>query len=160
MGLDERILLARVERGAQYFIALSRAFQSSWRQVREGIERDNELRSATELLPLLHPEWLNSLAQREAAQGRRAFPGTPARSARCQSSLLWGYSCPFDAPLEVDHLFPYTLGGPSTSHGNSLVLCREHNRMKAHDIHVLPWEVDALWAWIPGQVQWVATILG
>ena len=81
--------------------------------------------------------------------------GSVSLSAACQSRVLWGYACPFEGALEIDHLFPYGLGGP-TRRENAMVLCAQHNRMKAHDIHVLPWEAIGLWQWIDGQVERMA----
>lgn len=48
---------------------------------------------------------------------------------RCEGSVLlaWG-RCP-EAAVEVDHVFPYSKGGPTVV-SNGQALCRDHNRRK------------------------------
>lgn len=69
----------------------------------------------------------------------------------CQSEILWGYKCELEGEIEVDHLFPYSLGGPSNG-SNKLHLCRLHNRLKSSDIHFYPWE--------KGEPAWLEVVLG
>lgn len=50
---------------------------------------------------------------------------------RCEGAefLIWG-RCP-DAATEVDHVFPYSSGGPTVV-SNGQALCSRHNRRKGH----------------------------
>ena len=153
MGISERFLAARVACGRQYFEDLNSALSGPWIIASERLAELAESGSANRLLPLLHPEWLPSVESQRRAQGPRGVPLLPGLHSRCQSDLLWGYSCPFDDGLELDHLFPYALGGPSSTDGNAIVLCCQHNRMKAHDIHLLPWEDESRWNWVSAQVE-------
>ena len=49
---------------------------------------------------------------------------------RCEAAgfIVWG-RCP-DAAVEVDHVYPWSRGGPTTA-SNGQALCRRHNRAKA-----------------------------
>lgn len=66
----------------------------------------------------------------------RLFKGDPRRAVmaraggRCEGSifLIWG-RCP-DEATEVDHVYPWSRGGP-TIPANGQALCRGHNRKKA-----------------------------
>lgn len=55
-------------------------------------------------------------------------------------------------------MFPFALGGP-TRPDNALILCRVHNRLKGHDVHLLPWESHEF-RWLGEQVSKVAARLG
>lgn len=75
-------------------------------------------------------------------RGTRVFPAARRSSGlKCQSMLVWGYSCPFAATpseLELDHSWPYALGGRSEP-SNGVWLCTLHNRAKSHDVHNYEW---------------------
>lgn len=66
----------------------------------------------------------------------RLFKGDARRAvmaragSRCEGSifLIWG-RCP-DEATEVDHVYPWSRGGPTIA-GNGQALCRGHNRSKA-----------------------------
>lgn len=66
----------------------------------------------------------------------RLFKGETRRAVmaradgRCEGSifLAWG-RCP-DEATEVDHVYPWSRGGPTVA-GNGQALCRGHNRNKA-----------------------------
>lgn len=66
----------------------------------------------------------------------RLFKGEPRRTVmdcaggRCEGPVFFGWGrCP-DAATEVDHVYPWSRGGP-TMPGNGQALCRGHNRRKA-----------------------------
>lgn len=118
----------------------------------------------SEIMSLIHPELYvsrpgyTSLANRGycPVRGSRAFkaqhlPPHP----RCETMQLWIYQCEGawrhasslgvdladdDASyVRQDHLFPYAFGGVTTLENQGL-LCGLHNAVKAHDVHVWPWE--------------------
>lgn len=66
----------------------------------------------------------------------RLFKGEARRAVmthaggRCEGAVFFGWGrCP-DAAAEVDHVYPWSRGGP-TIPGNGQALCRGHNRRKA-----------------------------
>jgi len=78
-------------------------------------------------------------ARRDVWRGfRYAARDTVMRNAgyRCEASalMLWG-RCTADA-TEVDHIHPWSRGGPTVV-SNGQALCRRHNRAKAH--YAPPW---------------------
>jgi hypothetical protein len=104
---------------------------------------------------LLHPfhyDEDNTDKKRCEIRGGRRFPFKPqVAEGGCAAKLLWGYSCPLEGTnLQVDHEFPYSLGGP-TDPRNRLILCDMHNRLKSSDLHVYPWE--------KGEPKWLRDIL-
>ena len=113
-------------------------------------------------LAMLHPIHLDDIGlpsymERNNVMARvqesRCFTG-PGNGS-CQSNLLWGYDCPFtDAPMHQDHLFPYSLGGPTTG-ANRVILCRFHNMVKTNDIHCYPWENTEIYCepWVDAQIH-------
>ncbi len=92
---------------------------------------------------LIHPTVAPVPTMRwEEHRGRRAFASArrPA-GGKCQSLLVWGYECPLRSPvaeLEMDHAWPFSLGGQSVP-SNGVLLCRLHNRAKSHDVHNYDW---------------------
>jgi hypothetical protein len=91
---------------------------------------------------LAEPRWVGHIYHDPVTHlcGARRFDGDA--DGRCDAHLLWGYECTFPrGETEADHLFPRWLGGP-TEPTNRLVLCKTHNRSKAGDIHLYPWEDD------------------
>ena len=110
-----------------------------------------------EAMTLLDPRlWPDPLQGHEALA--KAQFGEPLRDApplaRCQAEVLWGYECSLGARLVLDHLFPRGRGGPSRS-DNLLVLCEEHNRCKADDVHLYPWEAGEP-GWLEGVLKTIA----
>ena len=140
------------------------------RAVDEGAEawivHHNNIRTLAiyEIMALLHP---SIYLQRQAYVEQSSNSFCPIRGLRsfrkvnfpphvsCGASELWEFSCggPWrhTSSLGVaiderdvnillqDHLFPYSLGGVTTVE-NQLVLCGLHNAVKAHDVHIWPWE--------------------
>lgn len=126
---------ARIEQGRLYFETLGLMFrQASWDDAHDLHVAGGSQRASA--LALIHPAWLETEDFSEI-RGSRSF-GFEAMGESCQAPLIWGYSCPNSA-IEVDHMFPYSLGGPTRA-DNGLLLCRDHNRLKGHDVHLIPWE--------------------
>ena len=99
--------------------------------------------SSAEIFALIHPDrYLNYEILQEDVCHKRVFPhGRLRHHEKCGAALLWGYECnnQTGSNVHADHLFPYSLGG-MTSADNLLYLCQVHNRIKAADVHVYPWE--------------------
>ena len=137
----------RYESASKYLQTLERSLDSGWQVAFSNCGTHGG--SLFEKLSLLHPSHLEQLSlpsylsggrARTEIQGPRSFAPGPSRKP-CQSSLLWGYECPLDqSASQEDHLFPYSLGGPTVG-GNRISLCRYHNMVKTCDIHCFPWEV-------------------
>lgn len=127
---------ARVGRGRLYFERLRAAMTGTWHEALASyVESDDRVLDG---LVLIHPVWLEDAGDGlPDIRGPRAF-AHKAHGEICRAPLVWGYSCPGTA-MEIDHMFPYGLGGPTRA-DNGLVLCREHNRLKGHDVHLLPWQ--------------------
>lgn len=126
---------SRVNETRSYFETLSSALAGSWGEAFE--EYLGSQRNVIRGLILIHPSWLEDRQEGlPDVRGPRRFSSGPG--PQCQSLVLWGYPCT-GSPMEIDHMFPYGLGGPTRA-DNGLTLCREHNRLKGHDIHLLPWE--------------------
>ena len=97
--------------------------------------------------PGLTPDLAAGEATAAAAPPARPPPGSPAArpryipaavrrevwlrdGRRCQYPLDSGGTCDATARLELDHLVPVALGGPSTA-ANLRVVCAFHNRVAA-----------------------------
>jgi hypothetical protein len=51
-------------------------------------------------------------------------------SGRCEGAVFFGWGrCP-DAAIEVDHVYPWSRGGPTIT-ASGQALCRDHNRRNA-----------------------------
>jgi hypothetical protein len=135
-----RFLTAR-----EYLVQLKRLENTVWIDAYVDFEKNNN-----EILglALLHPGHYKELelpiglsAEKllREIQGPRIFDFRLAGD-QCASQLLWGYECPLhDVPIQQDHLFPFSLGGPTVG-ANRVPLCRYHNMVKGSDIHCFPWE--------------------
>ena len=100
---------------------------------------------------LIHPLWYEA-SQINAIQGARRFGDTAARPMeRCNARLIWGCDCGLVGPVQYDHLYQYSLGGPTIA-GNRIPLCSIHNSVKGADVHLFPWEL--------GEPAWLAVHLG
>ena len=141
---------------SNYLLSLEESLNKGWEQY----YRENPEASHSKLA-LLHPDHIKELDLpahltpekiQVSIQGRRAF--SSGVSGKCQSSLLWGYECELNGDIEQDHLFPYSLGGPTLGN-NRVLLCRYHNMVKASDIHCFPWESSNHWIspWVDTQVD-------
>ncbi len=126
------------------------------------------VKSIHDRFSLLHPWHLSEIdlpphhsvdSIQKVIQGDRNFRGKLASKA-CTSKYLWGYDCEFNSDIQKDHLFPYSLGGP-TVNGNMLGLCRYHNMVKSSDVHCYPWEDFGVWAepWLDLQIDKLRTLI-
>lgn len=113
-------------------------------------------------LALLHPEHYKSLdlpsnvsisKLQAKIQGPRSFQNK-SNQGSCNCNLLWGYNCTLNEDIQQDHLFPYSLGGPTLG-TNRIYLCRYHNMVKTSDIHIYPWiNVTTLTQqWLDNQIK-------
>jgi hypothetical protein len=112
--------------------------------------------SLPERLLLLHPVWLEGVTDAWKVQGPAGF-GPIKNPSRCKADLLWGYACPLaHEPLQSDHVFPYSLGGPTTGM-NRLALCAVHNGWKGADLVNFPWERGEP-DWLGDQLQTIRRV--
>jgi hypothetical protein len=143
-------LVSRIEAGSAYLSSLTHPRWKGWESAYAEFQQGGL--SQTEALTLAHPHW-RSPEITEAVQGPRAFePTEMVQGWPCQAERIWGYRCEVstDGRPCLDHVFPYGLGGPTVSE-NRLTLCEAHNRAKAGDIHLFPWE--------EGEPPWLAPLL-
>lgn len=92
----------------------------------------------------------------KSIRGSRAFPYAPYPVGdHCWSHLVWGYSCPRKDGLQLDHQWPYSLGGPSSVE-NGIWLCRMHNRAKSDDVHLYVWPTDTWPSWVTRRIALIA----
>lgn len=150
-------LWQRFEEAAEYHRALANADDLDW-DTRLARHRQGDL-PFTESLVLIHPNWYRHLEDEGSStsvRGRRAFR-LSSRRGECDSQRCWGYRCPHHhADIQVDHFFPYALGGP-TEPENALWLCSTHNAGKGGDIHVVPLRA-ATERWFPTvleKIEWL-----
>lgn len=81
-------------------------------------------------------------------RGSRQFPYAPRRrSQQCWARLVWGYECPYQNAINIDHAWPFALGGRSTA-DNGVFLCEIHNRAKSDDVHAYQWDSDLWPSWL------------
>ena len=151
-------MTARTKSAADYLKALESSLRQGWlHSFKAGAK------TVYDQLALLHPEHLAELdlpphrsedSLQRLMQGVRAFPASIIASNSCQADLLWGYKCELHGEIQQDHLFPYSLGGPSIAQ-NRVFLCKYHNMVKSSDIHCYPWEATDAWAkpWIGAQIN-------
>lgn len=108
-------------------------------RTRPWLEAFDAATSLPERLLLLHPIWFEGLTDVRRVQGPPAFVYQPLES-RCKAEVLWGYDCPLHHErIQADHVFPYSLGGPTIGM-NRLSLCAVHNGWKGADLGTFPWE--------------------
>ena len=153
-AMDLTTLKNRIERGEEYLLALEEFQSWKWSEIlAEYRERRLALPKA---MVLVHPAFYEDREARvgQSIRGPRSFPTTAGQHvAACMADQVWFSACPLKKPevLHSDHLFPYSLGGPTLAE-NQLFLCPVHNRSKASDIHLFPWE--------RGEPNWFATQVG
>jgi len=135
----------RIEYTEIYLHALERSLQTNWfSQYGKYVNGDIKLPDAFALIHPWHYEDITTTGQECPIRGSQRFMKEQAISSiKCKASLIWGYECPLSHNLvgnvQADHLFPYSLGGPTVA-SNKIYLCTIHNQMKANDLHVYPWE--------------------
>ena len=150
-------LLARRDAAHAYLQALARPRWSTWTEGKTML--DEGALTVPEAMALIHPAMWDVVGQRQFVQGDRRFKmGPHQRQGACQAIRVWGYACdlPRDENLQLDHGFPYSLGGP-TDPANCLILCALHNAMKGSDVHQFPWELGAP-AWLNAVVTRIEAV--
>jgi len=144
--MGKNIYEQRLEYAHRYFEFLNLYKNDSWIEKLSRIIEDEKM-GIPEVLVLLHPQSYQEIGVSDP-RGPSTFPSAQ-RNAKCRSSELWGYECPFeDTQIHVDHSFPRNRGG-MTHAENAMYLCREHNLSKSTDIHLIPWEK------IPDRKSWI-----
>lgn len=135
------MLSIRIENSKKYLYALSSAKYWDWKdQYNKFLERKLTL---AESMVLVHPMFYEDEAIDFNPRGNRYFSEEIITSSTlCQSDKIWGYACEtsIGTKFHGDHLWPYSLGGPTIS-DNKALLCDTHNLMKGNDIHFYPWEL-------------------
>jgi hypothetical protein len=137
----------RINTARQYFDFLYATINMSWLELQE--RHPSSSLTLPQRVTLIHPARHDELVTRSRFT-RRFSQGIPNYET-CASKVLWGYECLGPNQLEIDHLFPYALGGPTLPQ-NALYLCKEHNRAKGHDVHLVPWSVKQF-AWLDGEIS-------
>jgi hypothetical protein len=142
--LDSRLKVAQA-----YFVALELSFFTPWKQQHASYLAGHL--ALPEAMALLHPDHYAAWDYTDRIRGGRVFkPEASQYGLQCGASHIWGYQCSRN-DLAADHVFPYSLGGPTTS-TNKLLLCTRHNTAKSSDIHFYPWE--------QGEPPWLESTLG
>ena len=158
--MDLTTLKIRIERAEEYLLALEELRGWEWNKVRA--EHGAGRLELPQAMVLVHPDFYKE-REAEAGQsirGPRSFSSSAGRHvAACMADRVWLAACPLESPgdLHSDHLFPYSLGGPTLSE-NQLFLCPVHNRSKASDIHLFPWELGEP-KWFARQVDRIRKLL-
>ena len=159
-AMDITTLKSRIEQGEEYLLALEEFRNWEWSEIL-AVYRKRRL-TLPQAMVLVHPTFYED---REAnvglsILGPRSFPVSAGQHvAGCMSDQIWLSACELKNPEAVhsDHLFPYSLGGPTVAE-NQLFLCPVHNRSKAGDIHLFPWERGEP-SWLAIQVERIGKLL-
>ena len=158
--MDLTTLRHRIERGEKYLLALEEFQSREWSDILADYRKG---RLATpQAMVLVHPDFYKERENEvgERIRGPRNFSTTVGRhAAACMADKIWLSVCPLENPEDVhsDHLFPYSLGGPTLA-ANQLFLCPVHNRSKANDIHLFPWEQGEP-SWLNIQINRIQNLL-
>ena len=135
-----KILTTRLQMSYSYLVALDNNLQRDWNELYEmHLQGDMSL---VDSMTLIHPDFYKHAGYSNRIRGNRKFPKEHGMTGiHCSANAIWGYACPLKSfeSIVADHLFPYSLGGPTNS-DNKLYLCRLHNELKGNDIHMYPWE--------------------
>lgn len=159
-GTNLTTLKNRIERGEEYLLALEK-FQS-WKWSEILAEYRKRMLTVPEAMVLVHPDYYKDREARvgQSIRGPRSFSAIASQhAADCMANQIWLSACPLKNPdvVHSDHLFPYSLGGPTIA-ANRLLLCPVHNRSKAGDIHLFPWERGEP-SWLTIQVERIGKLL-
>lgn len=141
----------RIERGEEYLWALEKFQNWKWDEILAEY-REGKL-SLPQAMVLVHPDYYEDRENEvgQSIRGPRSFSARAGQHATdCMADQIWLSGCPLanHEVIHSDHIFPYSLGGPTVAE-NQLFLCPVHNRSKASDIHLFPWE--------RGEPRWLAT---
>ena len=141
MGIN---FVQRVRFASLYLEALQKTLQVGWNE----IYNQKENLKLYQKLTLIHPDVLSEVGLTENQinkfRGTNKFDRDNISTRKCASDKIWGYECNLtsnEQEIEQDHLFPYSLGGPTIKQ-NRIFLCRYHNQLKGNDIHLYPWEEE------------------
>lgn len=130
----------RIAAGARYLHLMNSADlrDGSWEGLYER-HKGGEL-TIEESMVLINPRFYEDSSLAHTVRGPRRFVSEAGLAGvSCQSKLIWGYACSLHGQLAADHLWPFSLGGPTIA-TNKLYLCGRHNSIKTGDIHLYPWE--------------------
>jgi hypothetical protein len=143
----------RVDCAHRYHSFLSSSMEYSWVDLFNKVENESKY-GLPELLTLIHPRWHSELGFTNVSDPRGANTfNANNRFAKCRSSEIWGYQCPYlNSIIHIDHTFPFARGG-STTQDNAMYLCSEHNLSKSTDLHLIPWESLISQGWIGTQLR-------
>lgn len=140
MNFYSEALKIRFEAAECYLASLDRllAGETNWDELASDyLDRKVGFESG---LALIFPKFYTERdIPQEDICGGRSFCFSAVHGTRCNSILLWNYGCVSRESLHIDHLFPYSLGGPTDAR-NASYLCSRHNMSKSSDIHIYPWE--------------------
>ena len=160
IGMDLTTFKSRIEHGEEYLLALEEFLSWEWSEIlREYRKRRLTLPQA---MVLVHPAFYRerSAELRQSIRGPRNYLASAGQHvAGCMADQIWLSPCRLRNPevIHSDHLFPYSLGGPTIA-ANQLFLCPVHNRSKAGDIHLFPWERGEP-SWFGRQVERIRNLL-
>ena len=157
---DLTTLRIRIELGEEYLLALEESQSWRWRDV--AAEYSAGRLELPRAMVLVHPTFYEHREDEvgQSIRGHRGFTATAGLHVEgCMADRIWLSVCPLVYPevLHSDHLFPYSLGGPTLAE-NQLFLCPVHNRSKANDIHLFPWERGEP-SWLAMQVARIRNLL-
>ena len=158
--IDLTTLKNRIEKGEEYLIALEEFRNCAWSKLL--VEYYEGRLALPQAMVLVHPDFYEDREAKTgpSIRGARNFSTNAGKHvAACMADRIWLSACPLESPEVVhsDHLFPYSLGGPTLAE-NQLFLCPVHNRSKASDIHLFPWERGEP-NWLPIQVERIRKFL-
>ena len=158
--MDLATLKTRIERGEEYLLALEEARNREWKDTL--VEYDEGRLALPQAMALVHPDFYRDREEQvgQSIRGPRQFSTNVGRQVSvCMADRIWLSACPLESPdnIHADHWFPYALGGPTVSE-NQLFLCPAHNRVKASDIHLFPWELGEP-GWLRRQIDRIRRLL-
>lgn len=148
-------LRLRLESAETYFRYLSTVRLGDWESSYEQYVQGTL--SIPQAAVLVHPMWREGFGRDTPRHSPRSFTSPPPSYEVCASETVWGYSCPLETQLQTDHRFPWGLGGPTTP-SNAVYLCKDHNLMKGHDVHLLSW-TDENFAWLHDEIEEVRNLI-
>ena len=159
-GTDLPTLRIRIERGEEYLLALEEFRNCEWNEILA--EYRQQRLTLPQAMVLVHPVFYKDREGKvaQSIRGDRNFSTSAGQQvATCMADQIWLSVCALESPEVVhsDHMFPYSLGGPTLA-ANQLFLCPVHNRSKAGDIHLFPWERGEP-SWFTRQVDRIQSLL-
>jgi hypothetical protein len=140
--IDRDVLVTRISTAEEYLIAYEKLSQESWLGLY--VRYSNGELTLPQSFVLVHPQYYEDVEQKNGVQirGKRQFePDVSRYSLSCMAAEVLLTECLLNTyeMVESDHLFPYSLGGPTLPE-NQIFLCPSHNLMKLAGIHLFRWE--------------------